>query len=342
MREISINARVQAACLRRGTWSAVAYGDEYIRRVQPRIVITCIDNFWEFYELKSRFPGITFVTVQNGVRGPSDDIFGHFSSEDPATRPPRHVDEMLVYGTAVGRELTKYVSGRIHTVGSARSNALRWTSSTSSSPRTIVYVSTRRSTVPPAQRVSIHGGTAQVSLAEVYARRDGVVRHLANYCARHDLALVIAGKDDDAVADRRHYEQLLGTEDFSYEPRTDAYAGYRTVDRGDIVVFTSSSLGYEALGRGRRIAALFTDIEVTHSVGERFGWPLDLPDDGPFWTHRYDEDRFDEILDTLRTVDAETWRTMSSSIADELMRYDEDNSVLRAILRNDDASLRHA
>jgi surface carbohydrate biosynthesis protein len=339
---MSINLRVQAACLRRGTWSAVAYGDEYIRRVQPRIVITCVDNFWQFYELKSRFPGITFVTVQNGVRGPSDDIFGHFSSEDPASRPSRHIDEMLVYGAAVGRELTKYVSGRIHLVGSARSNALRWAPSSSSTPRTLVYVSTRRSTIPLAQRVSVHEGLAQVSLAEVYARRDGVVRHLAAYCAQHDLALVIAGKDDDATSDRRHYERLLGTDHFSYEPRADAYAGYRTIDRGDIVVFTSSSLGYEALGRGRRIAALFTDIELTHSVGERFGWPLDLPDDGPFWTHRYDEHRFDEILETLCMIDAGTWRTMSSPIADELMRYDDDNSVLRAILRNNDVSSHHA
>ncbi|MFM8301499.1 MAG: hypothetical protein ACKN99_03080 [Gemmatimonadota bacterium] len=187
MREDSINLRVQLACALRGRWSAIDYGDEYIRRVQPRVVMTCIDNFWQFYELKTRFPGITFITIQNGVRGPSDDVFGHLAAEDPAARPPRHVDEMLVYGPAVGRELAKYVTGRIRAVGSVRSNGLRRATSPSTPARVVTYVSTRRSTVDPDRSVAIHGGTVRVTVGEVYARRDQVVRHLAEYCHRHGL-----------------------------------------------------------------------------------------------------------------------------------------------------------
>jgi surface carbohydrate biosynthesis protein len=333
MRERSINLRVQLACLARGRTSAAAYGDEWIRRVRPRVVVTCIDNYWQFFELKARFPAITFVTIQNGVRGPSDDLFGHFADEAPADRPVRRADHMLVYGPAVGRELARYVGGTIHAVGSVRSNAVRRRGAASTPPRRITYVSTWRSTVRSDQRIAVHGGGRHVTIAEIYARRDAVVRWLLGYCDRHGLRLLVAGKDEDPAAERTHFDGVLGTGGYDLLPRIAWSSGYETVDRGDLVVFTSSSLGYEALGRGRRTAALFTDVELTGSVGERFGWPLELPDDGPFWTHRYDESRFAEILDRLRLADDDAWWRSSSSVIAELMRVDDDNATLRAILR---------
>ena len=47
----------------------------YIKCVQPKIVITCIDNDYNFYTLKEKFPRIIFIAIQGGYRGQHNDFF---------------------------------------------------------------------------------------------------------------------------------------------------------------------------------------------------------------------------------------------------------------------------
>lgn len=329
-RERSINVRVALRCFARGRFGASDYIVEYTRRVRPAVLVTFLDNFWQFYALGPRLVGVRRVAVQNGVRGPSDDVFGFAMDAPRAVTAGWHVDEMCVFGPAVGREYAKYIGGGIRVIGSIRNNAHPLAKP---SGPLIGYVSTWRSAVSLEQRVAIHGGTREVTVGEVYSQRDRLVTFLDRHARSRGSRVLIIGKDP-THADRAHYAEVLGHSDFEFSARVDGDASYRAIDRPQIVVFSSSTLGYEALARGRRVAAFFTDIELTRSRGERFGWPLDLPDDGPFWTHRYDEARFATILDDLIRMTEEEWRLASAEIVSELIGFDPNNEVIRDVLQS--------
>lgn len=329
-RERSINNRVALTCFARRRFSAIDYIVEYASRVRPRVMLTFLDNYWPFYELKSRLPTVTTVAVQNGVRGPSDDVFGHAMTAPRESIASWHVDHMCVFGPAVGREYAKYVRGNVHRVGSVKNNAV---SPSGPNGPLVGYISTWRGAVAQDRLVAIHGGSRSITVGQLYERRDLLVRYLDGYARSRGSHLLVIGKDATG-ADRSHYARILGHDDFEYSLRAGADSSYRAVDRPRLLVFSSSTLGYEALARGHRVAAFFTDIELTASRGERFGWPLNLPDEGPFWTHRYDENRFGEILGDLDAMSTDEWRTISEPIVSELIVFDDANTTLRSVLHD--------
>ena len=107
-------------------------------------------------------------------------------------------------------------------------------------------------------------------------------------------------------------------------------------------MFSISTLGYELLSLGLRVAALTfrghgirmnqPSFPDTHC--HNFGWPLDFPDVGPFWTNYFDPQTIITILDYLLHVKPEDWLQASSNIAKSIIQIDPSNSRLREVIDN--------
>ena len=108
--------------------------------------------------------------------------------------------------------------------------------------------------------------------------------------------------------------------------RKTSTSSYDSVDQAEIVVFTSSTLGYEALARGKKTAALMLDAELIGADALRFGWPKNFITEGKFWTHKLDKTRMYEILDFLRKVDDHEWRELLSQTIQDVINFDAGNS----------------
>ncbi|MFM8852130.1 MAG: hypothetical protein ACKOGL_02895, partial [Acidimicrobiaceae bacterium] len=102
----------------------------------------------------------------------------------------------------------------------------------------------------------------------------------------NQLQLKIVGKDENPQREEIYYKSLLQNYKFEFAAREITSSSYEAIDKSEIVVFTSSTLGYESLARGKRTAALMLDAEIIGAEALRFGWPAELQDDGPFWTHQ--------------------------------------------------------
>ena len=68
------------------------------------------------------------------------------------------------------------------------------------------------------------------------------------------------------------------------------------------------------------------DAEIIGSEALRFGWPAQLQDDGPFWTHQLSEIRLREIMDFLREVDDAEWDKIRTQTIKDVIVFDPDNS----------------
>jgi surface carbohydrate biosynthesis protein len=122
---------------------------------------------------------------------------------------------------------------------------------------------------------------------------------------------------------------LLKNYKFEFVARRQASSSYEAIDRSEFVVFTSSTLGYESLARGKRTAALMLDAEIIGAEALKFGWPAKLQDDGPFWTHQLNEVRLYEILDFLREVDDAEWDKIRTQTIKDVIVFDPDNSKFK-------------
>jgi surface carbohydrate biosynthesis protein len=105
------------------------------------------------------------------------------------------------------------------------------------------------------------------------------------------------------------------------------------IDSAAIVVFIDSTLGYEAIARGKKVAGFSCRFSETPSLHRQFGWPCDLPETGPCWTNSRDEKEFERIMNYLNQVTDTAFQTDCAIFLKKLMIFDQDNTRFVSLLK---------
>ena len=329
LRENEVNISIALLCLLDRDLSAQNYAVRYISVVKPKLILTFIDNFPPYFRLKKQFPNIRTILIQNGIRSEHGDLFGALPKNSELK--DNHVDHMFVFGKAVGEAYGKFISGEVVPIGSFKNNLSPRKNSKS---QTIAYISTYRPEISEKFIVPDSAPGNPVSYQAITARRERTISFIAEYCKQHNRQFVIIGKSENFDAEKRYYQNLLQNYSWKLEPRRTSMSSYEVLNESEIVVFTSSSLGYESLARGIKTAAFLVDAELLNVQALKFGWPAVFADDGEFWTHQLDEKRFAEILDYLTSVSQSDWERVCSETMKDIITYDENNSQFVAMVQS--------
>ena len=324
LRETEVNIVIAVRCLLTRNLSAENYARQFIKVAKPKLILTFIDNFPPFYLLKNEFPKIEVWLIQNGVRSDSRDLFGLSRATSPTGT--NKVDKMFIFGAAIGKKYLECISGETVVHGSLKNNLVPILPANKNS---VAYISTyrpgqKRSFVVPDSRPEL-----PITYEQIVSRREKAILWLAEYCTEKQLQLTIVGKDESSQQEENYYSSLLQKYKFEFVARETTLSSYEAIDRSEIVVFTSSTLGYESLARGKRTAALMLDAEIIGAEALKFGWPAELQDDGPFWTHQLNEARLREIMDFLRKVDDAEWDKIQRQTIKDVIVFDPDNSKFK-------------
>lgn len=313
--------------LRRGR-SMHDYALRYLARVRPRLVLTLIDTTPFIYRVKNTFPEMTVAAIQNGWRSMEfeTDMIRESSIE------PLSADRVFCFGETAADLYRKHIAVQPVIIGSFRSNHVPVLPAPTDD--VVVLVSTIRPKVDLEARVLDHLGQPTVPYRTIYERRMQLAQLVARFSERHNLRLQVAGKDMDPSREQEFYRDAFASSDvdWTFIPRTERLGSYALIDRARIVVSSSSTLGYEALARGRRSAFFMLDPEVTGNIGERFAWPEPFADRGPFWTNFLDEDAVSGILEFLHALDDREWAELRNDYVPRLISNDPGNVQLRTFL----------
>ncbi len=326
MRGESLNLYVLFKCLFHWKLTAINYIFEYLTCVEASVALTFIDNNDLFYRFKSHQKDLTTVFVQNGWRGEIDDVFG-FLKMQTHFRNKYQVDYMLTFGNAIGRKYSKYINGKIHPIGSFRNNLHQ--SITKKPSKSVLFLSQYR---PPPSPESIPmciqiQDNKPIFWKQFYAAEEFLLPLLQQYCLQNKLELKVCGcRADQTKEERNYFSSLFGNKAVEFLIRSSLYSSYENVDAAEFVVFVDTTLGYEALARGKKTAAFPLRGKLLGTAALTFGWPADLPDNGPFWTNHADKREFERVMDYITTVNDEEWEQTRQRYVPELMEYDPGNT----------------
>ena len=92
----------------------------FIKRINPKILISTYDNDIHIFKLKKKFPSLKFILIQNGKRGGVYDIFNNEFKKP--IKKKYFIDYFFVFGNAIKKEYQKFVSSKFYTIGSFRNN----------------------------------------------------------------------------------------------------------------------------------------------------------------------------------------------------------------------------
>jgi surface carbohydrate biosynthesis protein len=104
-------------------------------------------------------------------------------------------------------------------------------------------------------------------------------------------------------------------------------------------VVIDSTIGYELLSRGRKVAFFSARIigqprGVSDSRDTCFGYPNAYPDSGSFWTNNPDTDEYSRILNSLLGMTDTEWAAQIQPYTDELMAFRPGNTEFIQMLKD--------
>lgn len=302
------------------------YTDAFIQAVSPKVVITFIDNNSKFYSISNHFPDVRTIFVQNGVRNEMGSVFGTLVQPDKY-----HVDYMLVHGSQIGKHYQKYISGISIVVGSLKNNSVKVSADVVDG--SILFISQYRPEPKNNAPFFITPDGTPVYFDQFYASETRALNFLSKWCVENNKRLQICGvSTHKECAEFDFYSARLTGCLWEFIPRVDIYSSYKLIDAAEIVVFIDSTLGSEALSRGKKVAGFSCRMAIPNKKTTKFGWPADIPDNGPFWTSDADEKQFQRVMDYLNTVSDEEWEQTRQFYANEIMEFDAGNTRFVSLL----------
>ena len=301
----------------------------YLRLTQAKFVITTTDNDITFYRIKKYLPAVTTIAIQNGLRGnyssPNSTGFliGISQEADLAC------DYILTFGESMGHEFQKYIQTEFFAVGSIRNNSFIPSAAIQKSNQ-LTYISqlTNRALGPDECFADYKGNS--ISYQEFYAAEKIICDYLAKYCAERDLKFLVCGKQNSTFTAERDF--------FSphhVSSRNEPFSSYELLNASEILVSLDSAIGYEFLSRGNRVVMVggrfshHPNKTVRDMPDIKFGYPSDLPTDGPFWISDLSESHLTTRLDSVRSMPENSWTDLIKPYQDLLMRFDPDNQMLK-------------
>lgn len=337
-----LNFWVLLKCLVSRKFQMKEYYARAIKTHSPRIVITFIDNNINFYLLKSLVPGPVFIAVQNGIRNNysyqrQDGFIDQLVKSGESNQ--LNADIVCTFGKASSNMFEKYIQTKTLVTGNIKNNAMEITS-IGDFEYDIVFMSQHAPFDLTNREEVMYLNNASVHIRKFYEIESAVAGFLAKYCQEHSLRFAVSGKREaESVFERRFFERAIGETPFTFLPRTNVHSSYLNGLTSRVVVVIDSTIGYELLSRGKKVAffsARMFDPSIDQSdlKDSFFGHPGTYPVGGPFWTNKPDHNEYARILNSLLRMTDSEWAAQIQPYTEDLMTYRPGNSEFIQMLQS--------
>jgi len=329
-------------CLMSRKFQMKEYFAQAIRAHRPRVVVTFIDNDISFYLLKSLVPGPVFIAVQNGIRN-NYSYLSNAGFIDQLVKSGRSnqlkADIVCTFGKSSSIMFESHIQTKTLITGNIKNNAMEITSTVE--PKFDIVFMSQHAPFELANRDEVmYLNNASIPIREFYEIESVVAGFLAKYCQEHFLRFAVSGKREaEDVFERQFFEKAIGGVPFTFLPRTNAHSSYVHGLSSRVVVVIDSTIGYELLTRGKKVAffsaRMFDPLTDQSELKDSFfGYPSTYPVGGPFWTNRPDHSEYARILDSLLRMTDTEWAAQIQPYTEELMAYQPGNNEFVEILKN--------
>ena len=307
-----------------------AYTSVVLKFVNPKVVLTFIDNNPVFYTISNQSNKLKTVFIQNGWRGGGSDIFYKLKP-----KVNYYVDFKLVFNPEIGREYESYVKGNTIVLGSLKNNIVEKITEFPDQYKknTVLFISAFRE----FNYSYTDSNNKKISFDDFYRHDFFVIKWLAKWCAINGKKIFILGASEhnSGSDEEPWYGSILNgmNVDWEYSPRSSPFDTYNKFNLGDIIVTAGSTIAYEAFGRGKKTAFLTGRSELLGDEQRKFGWPGNFPETGPFWSNVHSETHLVDIMSYLTNVSDKEWKLMHAKYKKSIMEVNYGNSKLIKLLK---------
>lgn len=338
-----LNFWILLQCLMFRKFQMKDYFVEAIKAHRPRVVITFIDNDPTFYQLKSLNSSPVYIAVQNGLR--HNYAYAYRSGfvdhlVNAGGKGLLSADLVCTFGRGSSLFFENNIRTKTLVTGNLRNNSMELVI-----PHQFEYDIVFMSQHAPfdlANRSEIfYLNEASLSIHDFYKIESTVARFLAQFCKEHSLRFAVSGKrGPDELFERKFFTEAIGELPYSFLPKIDSRSSYTNAYDSKLVVVIDSTIGYELLSRGKKVAFFSTrqfeqQQKPNNGRDTCFGYPNAYPDTGAFWTNFPDPNEYSRILNSMLEMTEAEWADQVQPYTEDLMAYRAGNKEFIQMLQGE-------
>ena len=296
------------------------YSIEFISYINPKCVLTFMDNNLNFYKLKKTFPQIKFVAIQNAPRTKK------FIAKNLKNL---RSDYVLTWGDSIQKKYKKIIRSKFMTIGSLLNNHFKVKKFIKK--KELLFIS---SGYPKNKFLSVPVQKKILS-SKFHSAEEILLPKILKYCKKNNLKLVIVGRY--ITTDQKEFlffNKILGN-NFSFIPRKkkEDYAIYRISDRYKYIACIDTSFGIEAISRYKKVAIFDVRYKLTNNLSLRIFWPLNKKKvNYKLVAKNFSYGEIDRVLNNL--IKLNKANNLDNKILKELIIYDPGNEKFKNFLKN--------
>ena len=195
-----------------------------------------------------------------------------------------------------------------------------------------------------------------------YDAEEIVCPSLTKFAKNHDLQIHVVGAYQDlerSLEEEKWFSSKFDGANWIFHRMNKETSSYHLISAADLVVTVDSTMGYEALALGRKVAFLTcrmlswypaiepewnelilkfvpdaADRKEVKEIPNRFGAAKMFAETGFFWSNIKSIDEFDRVLNNVYSASPQEWERDSGWIRDQLMVHDYGNTKIRAYVES--------
>ena len=316
MKKIYIHPFIKSLVKEKFKWTPQKYFHECINEINPEVIISLIDNNLNFWRLKNIFKDKKLVLIQNGMREKVKDIFGLLNQKH---LKKFEIDKVFVFGASIAKEYSKYIKGEIIPIGSFHNNTF---DNTNYVDDEILYISQWDKFSEQAYPEGIEF-FKKFNMSELF-----LFKLVSNFAIQKKMRLKVLARTF-FKEEEKFFKDINKDINFLKRDLKSRNNSYQKVLESKFIISCDSTLGYEALARGKRVGMICCRGKFLNLDAYKFGWPTKFEDRGPFWTNLNDKEHIYKIFNYLTNVSDKEWIETSSKIIKQIIVFNYGNTIIK-------------
>ena len=154
-----------------------------------------------------------------------------------------------------------------------------------------------------------------------------------SFCVENKINLYIAGSSlKDYQAEKDYYfSKLSKSNNVKFIKRDKKYSSYFLINKFDTIVFVDSTLGYEAIGRKKKIISI-SCRRKNNEIINPFGYPMIKKNKDFYFTNFDSRDEILRVLNNVYFLSTNEWNKKYYSKLKNIMCYNKNNRKFNFVI----------
>lgn len=307
------------------------YSIEFINKTKPLVIITFLDNYPHFYELKKKFPNIKFVSIQNSPRHPN------FFKYNLKKKKKYKIDYVLTWGDLIQKFYKSKISAKYITIGSIKNNHFKKNKKSKLFKSSLLFIS---GGYPPEKKYMYLSGKKKILNKSFWELEYKLLPLISNFCKKNKFKLFIFGKNllnkNKVNKEFLFYKKILKNKFYYIENDIThpSFKIYNLSDKFNKIISMDSSFGLESLIRGHNTLICDVRHEFTKNLSQRIFWPLNpkkLKKNNIITN--LNEKVLYKRMHNLFCLKLDKKNNLQESINNKLIIFDKNNKIFKKIIK---------